>query len=86
MNISSVVVIPHPDHVEAVRSGLADLDGVEVHAVSAEGKMIVTIEAENDAATTRTYETISLLDGVLSAAMVYHQNEPDPETVISLEA
>lgn len=86
MNISSVIVIPHPDHVEAVRHGLSAIECVELHAVSPEGKMIVTIEAEGDAVTTRTYETISQLDGVMSASMVYHQHESDPETVISVEA
>jgi nitrate reductase NapD len=86
MNISSVIVIPHPDHIEVVRASLADIPGVEVQAVSPEGKMIVTLEAEGDAETTRTYEFISQLDGVLSASMVYHQKESDPETEISVEA
>ena len=86
MNISSVIVIPHPDHVEAVRQRLQTIDGVELHAVSPEGKMIVSLEAAGDRETTRLYETISLLDGVLSASMVYHQQESAPETVISVEA
>ena len=86
MNISSAIVIPHPDHVEAVRQRLQTIDGVELHAVSPEGKMIVSLEAAGDRETTRLYETISLLDGVMSASMVYHQQESDPETVISVEA
>jgi periplasmic nitrate reductase NapD len=86
MNISSVIVIPHPDHVEAARLGLCELDGVELQAVSAEGKMIVTLETEGDRETTELYETISHLDGVMSASMVYHQKESDPETEISVEA
>lgn len=86
MNISSVIVVPHPDRVEAVRSGLSAIEGVEVHAVSPEGKMIVTLEVADDRETTRTYEYIGQLDGVLSASMVYHQFESDPETEISVEA
>lgn len=86
MNISSVIVIPHPERIDAVRGGLQELSGVEVHAVSPEGKMIVTIEGDSDGMTARTYEMISQLDGVMSASMVYHQNEPDPETLISVEA
>jgi nitrate reductase NapD len=86
MNISSVIVIPHPDHIEAVRLCLGEIDGVELHAVSPEGKMIVTIEADDDRATTGAYEYISHLNGVLSASMVYHQNESDPEMDISVEA
>lgn len=86
MNISSVIVIPHPDHIEAVRLRLQKIDGVEMHAVSPEGKMIVTVEADDDRITADTYEYISHLDGVLSASMVYHQYEPNPETEISVEA
>lgn len=86
MNISSVIVIPHPDHIEAVRQQLLILEGVELHGVSPEGKMIVTLETAGDRETTDLYEKISLLDGVLSASMVYHQKESDPETVISVEA
>jgi nitrate reductase NapD len=86
MNISSVIVIPHPDHIEAVRGRLQEVAGVEVHAVSPEGKTIVTIEADDDRETTRIFEYISQLDGVMSASMVYHQNESDPEMEISVEA
>jgi nitrate reductase NapD len=86
MNISSVIVIPHPDHVEAVPQRLREIEGVEVHATSPEGKVIVTVEAENDRETTRIFELISLLDGVMSASMVYHQSESDPEMEISVEA
>jgi len=86
MNISSVIVVPHPDHIEGVRQALQALAGVELHAVSPEGKMIVTLETDGDRATTDLYEKISLLDGVMSASMVYHQKESDPETVISVEA
>jgi nitrate reductase NapD len=86
MNISSVIVIPHPDHIEAVRIRLQEIDGVELHAVSPEGKMIVTLETDDDRATTRTYEYLSLLDGVMSVSMVYHQQENEPEVGISVEA
>ena len=61
---------------------LAEVTGVEVHAVSPEGKIIVTLEAEDDAAVIRSYEIITLLDGVLSAAMVYNQTESEPEKEI----
>ncbi len=79
MNISSAIVIPGPDHVQAVVAGLNAVDGVEVAAVSPEGKIIITIETVDDRATIQTYEAISLMDGVMSASMVYHQNESDPD-------
>lgn len=86
MNISSVIVIPSPERIEDVRRQLEEVPGVEIHGISPEGKMVVVIEVEDDRATTQTFEHISQLDGVLSAAMVYHQQEPDPETEITVEA
>lgn len=86
MNLSSVIVIPHPEHIEAVRQRVQELPGVELHAVSPEGKMIVTVEADDDKATVQTYELISQLEGVLSASMVFHQQETEPEFEISVAA
>lgn len=86
MNFSSVIVIPHPEQVEAVRQRVQEVPGVELHAVSPEGKMIVTLEADDDRETVHTYELISQLDGVLSASMVFHQQETEPEIEISVAA
>ncbi len=86
MNISSVIVIPGPERVESVVEGLRAMDGVEVAAVSPEGKIIVTIETEGDRETIQIYETISLMDGVMSTSMAYHQKEDEPEVEISVEA
>lgn len=86
MNISSVIVIPQPDRIDAARTALAGIVGVELSAISPEGKMIAIIEAENDQETVRLFELISHLDGVLSASMVFHQQETDPEAEITLEA
>lgn len=86
MNISSVIVHARPGAADAVSDRLLALDGVEIHAVSPEGKIIVTIESDSDGATTGTYESIGRLDDVLSIALVYHQTESDPEMEISVEA
>ncbi|CAG0983048.1 Chaperone NapD [Rhodocyclaceae bacterium] len=86
MNISSVIVHARPGSAETVRTLLNGMDGIEVHGVSPEGKLIVTIETDDDGGTTEAFERISKADGVLSAAMVFHQVESDPEMDISAEA
>jgi len=86
MNISSVIVIPHPERVEEAVAALKAREGVEVAAISPEGKIIVTIETEGDHETIQMYESISLMDGVMSASMVYHQKEDEPEVEITLAA
>ena len=54
MNISSAIIHAHPGDVAVVRAGLATLAGVEVHGISSEGKMIVTIETEDDGSNVAT--------------------------------
>ena len=86
MNISSAIIHARPGQVAVVQAGLVTLSGVEVHGISPEGKMIVTIETEDDGSNAATYQLIGQLDGVMSAAMVYHQTESEPEMEVSVEA
>lgn len=79
VNISSLIVGAHPSQSAAVKNELEILSGVAVHAVADDGRMVVTIEADSDETTVQTFETIRQLPGVLSAAMVYHQYETDPD-------
>ena len=79
MDISSVIVCPRPEGAQQVKQSLEALDGVEVHTVAEDGRMIVTIESPTEQDTVKTYEVISVLPGVLSVAMVYHQVESDPD-------
>lgn len=74
MNISGILVHAQPDRVEPVREALSALPGVEVHAATAEGKLVVTIE-EDDSAMGRTAMQFHTIEGVLSAAMIYHHCE-----------
>ncbi len=79
VSISSLVVGAHPAHADEVRRHLGALPGVEVHAQADDGRMIVTVESASDDATVHTFESIRQLPGVLSASMVYHQHETDPD-------
>lgn len=79
MNISSVLVNARPERIDEVRGGLLALDGVEIHAATEEGRMIVTIEDESEQAVISTFQAIHHQPGVLSASMVYHQYESDPD-------
>lgn len=78
MNISSVIVNARPGQLDAVRGRLQGLPGIEIHAATADGKFVVTIEADSEGETAHTFDRINTLEGVLSAALVYHQFESDP--------
>jgi nitrate reductase NapD len=82
MNISSAIVHARPGYLPDVQAALATLAGVEVHAVSAEGILIVTIETDDEGSNSATYQHIGQLDCVMSAAMVYHQTESEPNKEI----
>lgn len=86
MNISSIVVHARPGFATLVRQRLQQLEGVEIHGASPEGKFVVTIETSSDGGTVDTFERVSALDDVLSTALVFHQFEPDPESQVSLES
>ena len=44
MNISSAVLRAHPAQVDSVRGALEKLPGVEVHAATSDGRLVVTLE------------------------------------------
>ena len=83
MNISSLIVHARPGSAAGLRARIAARRGVEVHAVSAEGKLVVTIESDDDRGLADMYESIERTEGVLSASMVFQQAETDPELEVT---
>ncbi|MBI5462286.1 MAG: chaperone NapD [Gammaproteobacteria bacterium] len=73
MNISGVIVHARPEQLAAVQQRLAEIAGVEVHAATEDGKLIVTVEEESDRILADTVLGLRDVPGVLSASMVYHQ-------------
>ena len=76
MNISSLLIHVQPQGAEHVRAQLEQLPGVEVHAVTAEGRLIVTVEKGNDQEMTRAFEQLGAIPGVQAITLVYHHSEP----------
>jgi nitrate reductase NapD len=58
------------------------MSGVEIHAASWEGRLVVSIESADDQDTASVFESIQMLDGVLSVSLVYSQFESDPDSAI----
>jgi periplasmic nitrate reductase NapD len=74
-HVSSLVVHVRPEKAGVVRADMADMPGVEVHAEEG-GKIVVTLETDNEADIVTRLSEISLLDGVMSATLVFHHFEP----------
>jgi nitrate reductase NapD len=79
MNISGVIVHARPERIHDVRMALERLPGVEVHAVTETGRLVVTVEEGEEQTSGRASMELHNIDGVLSAAMIYHHYEDEFE-------
>lgn len=78
MNISGVLVHIRPELADVVMSQLSDLSGVEVHAATDDGRLVVTIE--NDSGLMfDTMNSFHDIEGVLSASLIYHHFDDEIE-------
>ncbi len=75
MNICGILVHAHPDGFDAVKERLLSVQGIEVHGMSEEGRVVVTLEEENEDTMAESLLTVQRLEGVISASMIYHHNE-----------
>jgi periplasmic nitrate reductase NapD len=72
VHISSAVVFARPEHVEAVLLRLDREKGVEVHGWRG-SKIVVVLEAANAGELGEMLTRLTLMDGVISAAMIFEQ-------------
>ena len=75
VHISSVVVRTTPERSAEVEAAIGRLEGCEVfHAEN--GKIVVVIEGPSSGVVGDRLATMTLLDGVHAAGLVYEQVEP----------
>lgn len=81
MHISGVVVHARPGRTTQAHEQLAAIAGVEIHHSDVDGKLIITLEKEDEQTTADTFGLLNALPDVLSATMVYHhfETETDPK-------
>jgi len=80
MDIVGVLVRSKPPHQHIVRTALNGIPGLEIHAETEEGQMVVTVD-ESNGYPGDTITQINNIEGVLSAAMVYQYSEQDEESL-----
>jgi nitrate reductase NapD len=73
-HISSAVVVALPERRAELSERLAAMRGVEVHA-SEGSRVVITIEGPTSGMLGETLTTISTMDGVLAANMVFEHAE-----------
>lgn len=79
MNISGVLVRSLPENINTVTARIETIEGVEVHGANPDGRLVVTVEETGDRAMADTVVRIQDLPGVISASMIYHQYEEEPD-------
>ncbi|MFU8788366.1 MAG: chaperone NapD [Methylobacter sp.] len=71
LNIVGILVSAFPEYLDAIHPQLEAL-GAQVHLRDEQGKLVVTLEEENDRTLADTLVQIQDIEGVINAAMVYH--------------
>lgn len=79
MNICGVLVHAQPGRADDIAASLNALSNAEVHQITDDSRLIVTVEEADDASAGDTILAMHRIPGVLSAALVYHHFEPDQE-------
>lgn len=72
MNIVGILINTLSKHTNYVLENLKQL-GIETHGVNELGQIVVTLEEEHDEVITQKITQLQQIQGVLTAAMVYHQ-------------
>ncbi len=75
INICGVLIHAIPDQVSQVQTKLLQYEGVEIHNVTENGRLIVTIDHPDRYLMADTINHLNNVEGVLSAAMIYQHNE-----------
>lgn len=75
--IHIVGLIVHARHarINSIAQTINTMDGAEIHAMSEQGKLVVTIEANGSGEIVHAIETMQTLPGVYSVSLVYQHHE-----------
>ena len=79
INVCGVLVQAVPRYTELVKAELESDPGVEVHTITDEGKMIVTVEKDTREQTGETLNRFQVMDHVLCTTLVYQYFDDDTE-------
>ncbi len=76
IHVASLVVYAGASRAVAVAEAIGRLPGVEVHANDGRGKLVVVVEAGDDADMAAAIGRVDRTAGVICTALVYQQAEP----------
>jgi len=71
LNLCGVLVLARVNKAATVRARAAAMPGVEVHALTGNGRLVLTVEDSPGQPGIDTISAINAIEGVLSASVVY---------------
>lgn len=75
MTICSLVVYARPENMDAIENKISTLEGVEVHAKSEDGKLVISIDHPDRVHCSETIMGLHNVPGVINTALVYEYFE-----------
>lgn len=72
-HVASLLVQAWPDRIAATEAALNTIPGVESHGSAGPGKLIVTVDVDDDSGLVEAVSRIEATKGVITASLVYHQ-------------
>ncbi len=79
MNLSSVVILTKPEHLEEVLASVRSSDACEYHLHDEKGRIIVTIEGKDTDEEVSKLKKIQTFPHVISAEMAFAYSEAELE-------
>jgi nitrate reductase NapD len=79
MNLSSIVVLTKPEHLEEVLNSINASDDYEYHLHDEKGRIIVTIEGIDTDEEIIKFKKLQAIPNVISAEMVFAYSEDELE-------
>jgi nitrate reductase NapD len=79
MNLASLVVHTRPDDRDQIADQLLALPGVEIHAATDDGRLVVTVEDDVSQVAADTLTAIHETKGVISAAITFQYSDDESE-------
>ena len=85
VHIAGIVVFARPDCIDAVTANIRAIPSATIHAASADGKIVVTLETESTKRMLDYMDAMRALPGVADVALVYQHAEPLSEIEQEIE-
>lgn len=86
VHIAGIVVYCQASTIAGIQSRISSLPVAEIHAVSPDGKLIVTLETDSAQRIVDYMDAIRALPGVINVVLVYQHAEPLAEIEQELQS